>query len=378
MMTSALIVGVCTALVVVALLHRGTGTRTLLLRCIAVTLLASALLRELEEVDGGQPRADLLKRLIFLIALAAVVVLVLTFRRPAASTRTILRVWAGAATIGLIECLLLALMPAAPSDVLLYAHADTSMAAFLYYAIYEATIAATAIFCALGSAAVLVRTRQPLIARLSLVLLTLAAVTTLCYVGAGWLSVGQEGSSPELLILRRHLFLATITLLLAGMTASGLHRLMVAVRAAVTMSVATDVVEPLWREVVALHPGVRLAVDQPTRRERLLRLVVETNDALHRMRRGSQSPPDPLDPQAMAQLVIDVLGEDAVPGPLRRRTRLLVRLGALRADDALVSSIRDLYDMRTVFAVRDQRRARSTPIVPALPPETTGWIRTAP
>ncbi|BDA64136.1 hypothetical protein [Actinomyces capricornis] len=376
MMTSILIVGVCTALVVVTLLHRGTGMRTFLLRCIAVTLLASALLRELEGADGGQPLADLLKRLIFLIALAAVVALVLTFRRPAASTRTILRVWAGAATIGLIECVLLALMPAAPSDVVLYAHADTSMAAFLYYAIYEATIAATAIFCALGSAAVLARTRQPLIARLSLVLLTLAAVTTLCYVGVGWLSVGH-GSSPELLILRHRLFLATITLLLGGMTASGLHRLMVAVRRAVTMSVATDVVEPLWREMVALYPGVRLAVDQPTRRERLLRLVVETNDALHRMRRGSQSRPDPLDPQAMAQLVIDVLGEDAVPGPLRRRTRLLVRLGALRADDALVSSIRDLYDMRAAFAVRDQWRGRSAPIVPALPPETTGWMRTA-
>ncbi|MBO3725652.1 hypothetical protein J5X07_11555 [Actinomyces bowdenii] len=375
-MTSALIVGVCAALVVVTLIHRGTGTRTLLLRCIAVTLLASALLRELEGIDGGPPLADLLKRLIFLVALAAVVVLVLTFRRPAVSPRAVRRVWAGAAVIGLIECALLALMPAAPSD-LLYAHADTSVAAFLYYAIYEATIAGTAVFCALGSVAALVRTRQPFIARLSLVLLTLAAAISLCYVGVGWLSVGQ-GSGLELLVLRRRLFLATITLLLVGMTASALHRLMAAVRAAVTMSVAADVVEPLWREVVALHPGVRLAVDQPTRRERLLRLVVETNDALHRMRRGAQSPPDPLDPRAMAQMVVDVLGEQAVPGPLSRRTRVLVGLGALRADDPLVSSIRDLYDMRIALAARDHRSPRPTTIVPVLPPETTGWMRTAP
>ena len=84
-MTSAIIVGVAIALVVVSMLHRGSGSRTLLLRCIAMAILASALLRELEDVYGGPPPMDLLKRLIFLIAQAAVVALVLTFRRPAAS-----------------------------------------------------------------------------------------------------------------------------------------------------------------------------------------------------------------------------------------------------------------------------------------------------
>ena len=374
-MTSAIIVGVAIALVVVSMLHRGSGSRTLLLRCIAMAILASALLRELEDVYGGPPPMDLLKRLIFLIAQAAVVALVLTFRRPAASRHVFRWVWAVAAAVGLVECALFLIMPTRVEPTL-YAHAATSVAAFLYYALYETTIAVTAAFCALGSIMVLLRTRQPLVARLSLLSLMLAAAVAMIYVGVGWFSLTQTPGIGSL-VLRRRLFLVAISLLLAGMTASGIHGILLGVRAAVTMCVAIDVVEPLWRGVIRLHPGVMLPVDRPTRRERLLRLVVETNDALHRISLGAGRPPGAADAAATAQLLADLLGESALPGPLSRRTRLLVGCGALEADDALLSAIRDLYDVRVALTARDQGRGRSLSAVAPLAPEAVGWIRMA-
>ena len=360
-MTSVLVIGVATVmLAVVSLLHRGHGPRTVLLRWAAITLLAATMLRELESLYGRLPLIDLPKRLLFLVTLAAVLILVLTFRRPSISRRTARRIWAAAGAIGLLECVLLALMPtAADGGLYPYEMARQSPAILLYYALYEVTIAAVVITCSIGSASALLRTRQPFLARLSLALGTLSSVTAVGYVGVGCL-VMLETPGFDHGAVRRYLLLVTITLLLAGIAVGGVRKIVVEGQEALTTSLGTDIVEPLWREVVKLHPGVMLPVDRLTPRERLLRLVVETNDALHLIRRDSDTGPlqgrDPADPRLTVDLLIHFLGESVVPKPLSLRTRLLVRTGALMADDEIASSVKDLYELRVAFATRAQRR----------------------
>ncbi|MBF0697627.1 hypothetical protein [Actinomyces bowdenii] len=370
-MTSLVGIGVAIGLVgVVTLLHRGRGPRTILLRQAALTLLLATLLREAQNLYAGLVALDLLKRLVFLVTLASVLILVLTFRRPSISRRAARRIWITAGLIGLCECVLFWLMPAGPGGALpTYEAAAQSPAVFLYYALYETTIAAAVTTCAIGSTSALLRTRQPFLARLSLLLGTMAAVAAVGYVLVGWFTL-VEAQGGGYAALRHYLFLSTITLLLAGIAVGGIRKIVVEGQEALTTSLGTDIVEPLWREVVKLHPGVMLPVDRLTPRERLLRLVVETNDALHLIRRDSATSPDalqgrdPADPRLTVDLLIHFLGESVVPRPLSLRTRLLVRTGALMADDEIASSVKDLYELRVAFATRTKWRRRLSLVEP--------------
>ncbi|CAM2953716.1 hypothetical protein ACSL103130_08260 [Actinomyces slackii] len=362
--TSLIVVGVAVALLLVVLvLHKGRGPRTVLLRWAAATMLISAVLRESTSVLGDVPVIDLIKRLIFLVTMTTVIILVLTFRRTSITRRAARRYWWLAGAVGILQCALFWLMPLQSDGSLYpYTEAGRSPAILLYYGLFDTTIAVTAIACGYGCVRALMRGQQPLLARISLILGICSVVTAVGYVVVGWLAL-LESVGSDYDAVHRQLFLATIAFLLGMIAVGGIRTIVVEGQSALATSVGTDIVEPLWREVTRLHPGVMLPADRLTRRERLVRLVVETNDALHLIRRSSADAPgvltgeDPSDPDQTADLLIHLLGESAAPQPPGLRTRLLMRVSALMPDDEVASSVKELYALRLAFAARDRQRA---------------------
>ncbi|MFD2024140.1 MULTISPECIES: DUF6545 domain-containing protein [Promicromonospora] len=358
-MLSVLIVGVAAATVVlISFVHKGRGDRSKLLRYAVITMFIAAVLRELEPVQGV-PVIDLLKRLTFLVTQTSSILLMLTFRRRSVTLRAARKIWAVTAAIGVLTATLVWFVPT-HADGTLYTHLEAagSPAGMAYYGLYEATMAVTALVVAVGCWSALVRTGQPIVARLSLIMIAVAAVGTMVYVALGWYSL--SGGAADTSELRGQVYLLTLVLLLVGLAIGGLRKIVVEGQQALTIYTATDVIEPLWRAVVTLHPDVVLPSEGFSRRERMIRLVVETHDALTLIRSDSDHALDVVrdrygdDPKLTAGLLLHLLGEDAVPRSPGRVTRLLMRLISGTKNEALMSSIRDLYAIRRACGSRDQ------------------------
>lgn len=358
-MLSVLIVGVAAATVIlISFVHKGRGDRSRLLRYAVISMFVAAVLRELAPVQG-LPVVDLVKRLTFLVTQASAILLMLTFRRTPVTMRTARRIWAATAAVGVFTATLVWFVPT-HADGTLYTHLEAagSPAGIAYYGLYEATMAVTALVVGVGCWSALVRPRQPIVARLSLVMIAVAAVGTLVYVALGLYSL--SGGAADTSEIRGQVYLLTLVLLLAGLAIGGLRKIVVEGQQALTIYTATDVIEPLWRAAVTLHPDVVLPSEGFSRRERMIRLVVETHDALNLIRRDSDHALDVVrdqyrdEPRLTAGLLLHLLGEDAVPTSPGRVTRFLMRLIGGTKSEALMSSIRDLYDIRRACGTRDQ------------------------
>ncbi|PUB32505.1 hypothetical protein C8K30_1011031 [Promicromonospora sp. AC04] len=358
-MLSILIVGVAAAIVVViTFVHKGRGDRSRLLRYAVITMLIAAVLRELAPVQG-LPAIDLLKRLTFLVTQTASILLMLTFRRTSVTRHAARRIWIATAVVGAAAAVLVWFVPT-HSDGTLYTHAEAagSPAGIAYYGLYEATMIVTALVVGVGCWSALVKPGQPVVARLSLVMIGIAAVGTVVYVGLGLYALA--GGSAPTSVLRGQVYLVTLVLLLTGLAIGGLRKIVVEGQQALTIHTATDVIEPLWRAAVTLHPDVVLPRQGFSRRERLIRLVVETHDALGLVRRDSDHALDVVrdrytdDPKLTAGLLLHLLGEDAVPDSPGRVTRLLMHLISGMRNEALMASIKDLYEIRRACGSRDQ------------------------
>ncbi|WP_030894282.1 hypothetical protein [Streptomyces sp. NRRL F-5053] len=366
-MLSIGIVGLAAVLVIViSFTHKGRGDRSKLLRYAALTMFVSAVLREAAPMPGHAPIVDLLKRVVFLGTEISAALLVLTFRPGSIAKRTARRFWAAGAAIALIETGLFVVQTGTHGMVDSYHEAVGHPAALAYFGLYETTIIATALIVGSGCWSALMRSGQPIVARVSLLLIAMAAVTTAGYVAMGSLVlIGRDADNDT---ARQALFLATIGLLLVGLAIGGLRKIVISGKQAIeaiAVDAATDIVEPLWQTAVKLHPNVVLQgteFSKNERLERLFRLVVETHDALNFIRRDPDEALDDIrkrytyEPQLTAGLLMHLLGEDNMPGRPSKWACAwrLLRFESQMPDQALMASIADIYAIRWACAFRKE------------------------
>ncbi|RJF40055.1 hypothetical protein D4740_12660 [Actinomyces sp. 2119] len=357
----SVLVALVALVVVVAVVHRGSGPRTRLLQLAAASMLVSVLLREYEAVYGDQVVVDLVKRLVFLVTMVSVAVLVMTFRRGGLSRRAAWRVAGAGAVLGVVDCVAAAAMPLREGG-LLYSYDQAGVSAWVgvYYGTYEVALAAMAVALGTGGVSALVRRGQPGAARVSLVLLVAAAGLTVVYAGVGVASlaglVGPGGRE-----VRHVLFLVVLVLIVVALAVGGVRRIVEEGRSVLVERVGEQVVEPLWREVTRVRPGVRLSVEGLSAGERVVRQVVETNDVLHLVRYGEAAAgvAEPAGPAGTAELVVGLVGPEAVPRPLGWWDRVLVGLGrVVLPRDEVSASLRELYELRLALAPYYPARTR--------------------
>lgn len=358
MLSICIIIVAACLIVVIAFTYKGTSQRAKHMRFAAITMLVAAVLRELGPLIGEPPALDLYKRAVFLGTEMCAIVLVLTFKRKPPTAATIHKLWTTAVAVGIIEFVLIAPRIYHCTAFNSYYEVHT-IEAVAYYGIYEATLLLTALVVGIGCFSALLRRHQPIVAQLTLVFIGVAAITTIGYVGVGVMSLLHYSIANQALI-RQQLFLTTIVLLLAGLAIGSIRKIAFNSHRAIAVSTAIKIVEPLWCTATSLQPDVVLQCPGLSNKERLIRLVVETHDALSLIRRD----PDPAlnivrlaypdDPYLTAALLLHLLGERAMPPIPRRRAAMLMRIAHLMPDQILMTSIRDLYVIRRACASRDQ------------------------
>lgn len=367
-MLSVTIAAVAAAIVIiVSITHRGRGDRSHLLRAAALTLLAAVVLREASVWVGHYPIFDLGKRLAILASETSMILLVLTFRKRSIKRSTAQRIWAAATALGLVQVVLAFFTPTLPDGTLpAYSDVIGDSIAVPYYGINQLTLVAFALVVGIGCLRALRSKAQPLAARASLALMVAASGFAVLYAAVGTgLLIGLQ--APNDALIQRGLLLGTVACFLAGLIVSGAHKIVVDGQETLAIAAATDIVEPLWNAAVKLHPSVVLPEVPTNRRDRLIRLAVETNDALALIRSDSGalvatvSDAYSQDPRLDARLLMCLLGEDALPElPKRHRDGSVKRLTRRLKDETLAAAIHDLYRLRLEFM--NSRDAGAPPV----------------
>lgn len=343
MTTQAILTVLLSLLAVTLTIHRGGGERSMLLRRCAIALLIGALIRELAS-DTDHAVYELPKRLAILASTYYVTLLVLTFRAQSISRRTANRIRLGAFVAGGAYIALFPFMPTQGAEHLPYNQAHTSIPTLLYYLIYTITLGAATVVVGVGCLRAALHPEQPVAARISLGAIVIGTITSLGYVVVGAVALATI-TIPKSESIRDVLVLITLSAFLIGIGLGGLRSIVVAGREQLAVNNAVDTIEPLWRATTALRPDVVLSHQPSNRRERLVRLVVETHDALtllrdeHRDRLAAIRERFDSDPRMTAALLVEIVDDGAVPPLTRRKAPVL-------ADEALTSSVRALRDIR--------------------------------
>lgn len=357
-------VGVTIALaLLIAITHRGRGDRTKLLKLAVIALLTAAALRELSVVLGDIPELDLVKRAVLLVAEMAAILLVLTFRNHSITRTTAMRLWILTAAVAVLQMVLVLSVPLTPERMLPpYSTVVGNIPAMTYFAINHVGLLVFAIVGGVGCIKALRGPAQPPTARFSMIMLLVAGAAIVGYASSGILMlVGVD--VPYDAIIQRVLLITTITFFLIALIAGGVRKIVSGGRENLIVTATTDIVEPLWQVAVKLHPDVILPMRGLTAEERLIRLVVETHDAISLITRDNDKALDIVrdqyipGPRRTAGLIMHLLGEGVVPESLRRTTKIFMsvarRVPTLRSS-VLIASVAELYDIRRALATRDQ------------------------
>lgn len=366
MLSIAVVVIAVAAVIVVWSTQRGSGPRSRLLRAASASLLAAVVLRELSVVMGHLPVLDLLKRIAMFGAETSAILLVLTFRRHSITKRSANLIWIATGIIAIAQSILMPFVPTLADGTLPpYQDVTGNPVAIAYFGIGELALIVLALVGGIGSWQAVRKRSQPLVARLSLGLLVGAAVCIVAYAAVGFVALFGVSGIPDAALQRIALF-GTIGLILASIITGGLHKIIAHSQERRAVDTATSIIEPLWRTAVEARPEVVLAEAGLHGRERLVRLTVETNDAIALICSDARDELSQLrevygdKATATAGVLLSQVGDTVMsvvpPAKEHYDREFFVRLAQRLKDDMLTTSVRELYEVRLALSARDQWR----------------------
>jgi len=353
----AIIAAAAVLLAIVTLTHRDTHKRTLLLWGAIITLATAVVARELSGPIGHVPWLDLLKRLALIASEAFAILLVLSFRASPRYRLTPL-VWSVAAGLALLQISLLHTVPLLPDGTIpAYSEVDQDLGATSYFALNQFTLIVFVTIGSVGCIRTLARPRQPLSARISVVLLLLAGACILAYTTTGLILLTTIPVPQDEAIQGITLF-GTILCFLASVLVGGTHRLIILGRRRTATSATMSAIEPLWHLAVSFYPQVVLPLKPQSDHEKLTRMAIETNEALSLLRRSSSLLEQfhagyETDPRATAHLLVLGASDRDLDALSAVNVTRLERAARLLNDPLLTPTLLELYAVRNAVAARD-------------------------
>lgn len=358
-MVTAIVVLAATALTIITLaVHRERGARSKLLRRSVAALFMAAAFRELS--DGGYLVAltDPAKRLALLLSEVNVVLLVLTFRSRGVSARAVKAIWSTTAVLGLAQVVLACLLVAQSGTVAEATSASDTPVEIAYHLLFDLCIVAATTVVGIGCFQAMCNRRQLPVARVSLGLVVAGSVSNIVYAALGLIGLATA-ARDDFETARSMLFVLSMALFLLGIGVGGLRQVVINHRERKAVNEAIDAIEPLWRVATAIQPDVVLRHRSGSRRERLIRLVVETHDALRIMRAENAERLSGVftrfdrDPLQAAAMLLQLLGGEWVPQKTTPQQRLVL------GDESLA---RSLYDLQQISRACQERGSWWTPV----------------
>lgn len=360
-MLSVLLIGVMVAiLLAISFIQKNSGHRSRLFRLAGVSIFVGIVLRELTPITGNPPVLDLVKLLASYVCIVAVILLILSFRKPPISPRTRSMIWLGAAVVSTVQiCLFLILVITRGQESFpTSAKLGISPMAVVYSGVNDLTLIAMGFVAFIGGLRALRNSHLPTIGKIAMWSYIMAAVATTNY---AVISIAKMLTLiPHVAMIRDQLLIATMSFAFIGLISGGL--LKVFGRDGMLVSnAATCIIKPLWAVATQLEPHVILPGENLNSREQLARLFVETHDALSLLRRD----PDPAleiirethpeDPQLTAGILTHLLGADNVSAPPPRRDALCMYIVTKLSNRDFLASTRSVYNIRQACAAQGDK-----------------------
>lgn len=366
-MLSVLLVSVMVAmLLAISFIQKNRGHRARLIRLAGVSIFGGVVLREITPIIGNPSVLDLLKLLASYLSIVAVILLILSFRKPPVTSRTRAMIWLATVLVSALQICLYLLLTVTHDEESFVISAEAGMPpmAFMYSGMNDIILIAMAVTAFVGGQRALKNQRLPIIGKIAMSSYIMAAVTTTLY---AMISIAKLLTLiPHVAIIRDQLLIATMSFAFFGLISGGLLKVF-GRDGTLSTAAAICIVKPLWSTTTQLEPHVILPGENLNSRERLARLFVETHDALSLLRRD----PDPAltmirevhpeDPQLTASILIHLLGAENVSAPPRRRDALCMYIVTKLSSKNSTASTHSIYNIRQACANHgDQRRIPAT------------------
>src|SRR5699024_10165900 len=284
-MTSVVILGCAAGLLLISVfLHRGRTRRSRLINAALCALLIAMLLRDFAPNSVAFETAV---RLLFLATQLAVVLLILTFVQGPPIRRTVRIAYGTAGCFAIFQVLLALVAPTRPDGTVFMAHeVGGSWIGIVYYLAFFVPIAITTATVAIGCGKATLTPGQPFLARLPLACVVIGTFFSAWFLVVSFGNILNPSPSGGI-ETKDSLLAAGMLIVLVGLAVGVLARVIGSIREVVAWRAIREVVLPLWQISTNLQPEVVLPSDEwasHSRRTAIVRLVVETHDALTLLR----------------------------------------------------------------------------------------------
>lgn len=360
-MLSVLLISVMVAiLLAISFIQKNSGHRSRLFQLAGVSIFVGIVLRELTPVTGNPPILDLVKLLASYVCIIAVILLILSFRKPPISPRTRSMIWLGVVVVSAFQIglFLILLITGGEESFPTSAKYGISPMAVVYAGVNDLMLIAMAAIAFIGGQRALRSSHLPTIGKIAMWSYIMAAVATTSY---AVISIAKMLTLiPHVAIIRDQMLIATMSFAFIGLISGGLLKVFGRDGTLVTTA-ATCIIKPLWKIVTQLEPHVILPDENLNSREQLARFFVETHDALSLLRRD----PDPAleiirethpeDPQLTAGILVHLLGTNNVSTLPPRRDALCMYIVSKLSNKDFLASTRSIYNIRQACANQGDR-----------------------